>query len=372
MDSQKVAEFISVTGAEYEVARHMLEANAWNVEQAIGLFFESGAPKDALPQNVPDAFPIQEEEVRAPILDLKDDQLIDPAKSSAFSKHESKPVQDAFHAKGEKRTSGLSQLFAPPPYALKASKCQLSDALEKAEGNNQWLVAYVIDGTDFQSQTLNRDVFSSDAMVSTAPGFFTLWQCYTDEPAGETFMQQYKVTEIPFVGILDPRTGECVSRIDLKRWKAEDGHSFSSERAIDQIMGFIDRHDGFAPPTKKVAPPTVSEPPPPSEPVAPPPTASPETAEWTPPPSVAKYVSDSGSVKLRWRLADGNMIERSLLPEAPLSVLYDVVRCELEASRTRPFQLKAGFPPRVIECTDSETVQQRQLSNEMLNMSYTD
>lgn len=43
MDSELIAAFCSITGADSDVATHMLEASGGDVEAAVNLFFTSGA-----------------------------------------------------------------------------------------------------------------------------------------------------------------------------------------------------------------------------------------------------------------------------------------------------------------------------------------
>lgn len=102
--------------------------------------------------------------------------------------------------------SRLSELFRPP---VDINFCgSFQAARDFAKDQNRWLIVNVQDMTDFGCQVLNRDIWSSDQLRKIIKKYFVFWQVAIDSSDGHRFQVFYSVNSYPYVGIIDPRTGE--------------------------------------------------------------------------------------------------------------------------------------------------------------------
>lgn len=103
-------------------------------------------------------------------------------------------------------TSRLSELFRPPVDITFCGSFQA--ARDYAKEQNKWLIVNVQDMSDFNCQVLNRDIWSSDKLRTIIKKYFVFWQVAIDNTDGHRFQVFYSIQVFPYVGILDPRTGE--------------------------------------------------------------------------------------------------------------------------------------------------------------------
>lgn len=102
--------------------------------------------------------------------------------------------------------SRLSELFRPPVDITFCGSFQA--ARDYAKEQNRWLIVNVQDMNDFNCQVLNRDIWSSEKLREVIKKYFVFWQVAIDNPDGHRFQVFYSVQVFPYVGIIDPRTGE--------------------------------------------------------------------------------------------------------------------------------------------------------------------
>ncbi|XP_037043323.1 UBX domain-containing protein 7 [Bradysia coprophila] len=122
--------------------------------------------------------------------------------SSSSERSSSVPISSNNPAK----RSRLGDLFRPPTDLSVSGSLQT--AREFAKSQNRWLIVNLQDYGQFQSQTLNRDVWSDQELRSIIKQYFVLWQVAVDNPEGMRFQVFYSAQVLPYVCILDPRTGE--------------------------------------------------------------------------------------------------------------------------------------------------------------------
>lgn len=103
-------------------------------------------------------------------------------------------------------SSRLSELFRPPVDITFCGSFQA--ARDYAKEQNKWLIVNVQDTKDFSCQVLNRDIWSSDVLRSVIKKYFIFWQVAIDNTDGHRFQVFYSIQVFPYVGIIDPRTGE--------------------------------------------------------------------------------------------------------------------------------------------------------------------
>lgn len=102
--------------------------------------------------------------------------------------------------------SRLSELFRPPVDITFCGSFQA--ARDYAKEHNKWLIVNVQDMSDFNCQVLNRDIWSSEKLRAVIKKYFIFWQVAIDNTDGHRFQVFYGIQVFPYIGIIDPRTGE--------------------------------------------------------------------------------------------------------------------------------------------------------------------
>ncbi|OQR67285.1 UBX domain-containing protein 7-like [Tropilaelaps mercedesae] len=124
-----------------------------------------------------------------------------------------------------RRATGLEDLFRPPIDLM--FKGTLDGARDEGRRRNKWILVNVVDPTNFQCQTLNRDVWSSDLVKDIIKDSFIFWQVYNTSEDGTNYSCFYPIDMYPHVAVLDPLTGER-----LINWSKLDACTFT-ERVTD-------------------------------------------------------------------------------------------------------------------------------------------
>jgi len=139
-------------------------------------------------------------------------------------------------------TSRLGDLFRPPTDILYSGS--LTAAREFATKRQRWLLVNVQDDS-FQSQTLNRDVWSDKELKKLIRRQFTFWQVDNDTSEGRRFVAFYHCATLPYLCVIDPRTGEEV-------WRSVEP---KLENILPDLRKFLKEHRDFiqedAPSTSK-------------------------------------------------------------------------------------------------------------------------
>ncbi|XP_016945312.3 UBX domain-containing protein 7 [Drosophila suzukii] len=298
-----VEQVVEVTACTAEEAKHYLGACENDVSAAVALFFEqaastsssaagSGAASGSLP------LLDDEDEVRAPIAPVReqlilpeDDNFFASGSSSRLSRvsqrvkvyplrdfaREGALMEEQLQATGvyadpnahrlrrgraaqmvvagqamalnsrsttgtATSTSRLGDLFRPPTDILYSGS--LTAAREFATKRQRWLLVNVQDDS-FQSQTLNRDVWSDKELKKLIRRQFTFWQVDNDTSEGRRFVAFYHCATLPYLCVIDPRTGEEV-------WRSVEP---KLENILPDLRKFLKEHRDFiqedAPSTSK-------------------------------------------------------------------------------------------------------------------------
>jgi len=288
-----VEQVVEVTACTAEEAKHYLGACENDVSAAVALFFEqaastsssaagSGAASGSLP------LLDDEEEVRAPIAPVReqlilpeDDNFFASGSSSRLSRvsqrvkvyplrdfaREGALMEEQLQATGvyadpnahrlrrgraaqmvvagqamalnsrsttgtATSTSRLGDLFRPPTDILYSGS--LTAAREFATKRQRWLLVNVQDDS-FQSQTLNRDVWSDKELKKLIRRQFTFWQVDNDTSEGRRFVAFYHCATLPYLCVIDPRTGEEV-------WRSVEP---KLENILPDLRKFLKEHRDF-------------------------------------------------------------------------------------------------------------------------------
>ncbi|XP_034669342.1 UBX domain-containing protein 7 [Drosophila subobscura] len=300
-----VKQVVEITACTADEAKHYLGACANDVAAAVALFFEQGGAAAASTSSTSagPSLPIldDEDEVRAPIAPIRE-QLLLPEDDNFFASGGSNsnrlsrvsqrqkvcPLRDfareaalmeeqlqatgAYSDPGAHRrrrersaqmvvagqaialnsragaatattTSRLGDLFRPPTDILYSGT--LTAAREFATKRQRWLLVNV-QGDNFQSQTMNRDVWSNKDLKKLVRRQFTFWQVDNDTSEGRRFVAFYHCAKLPYLCIIDPRTGEEV-------WRSPEP---TQENVLPDLRQFLREHRDF---THEDAPSTSSK-----------------------------------------------------------------------------------------------------------------
>ncbi|XP_077147334.1 UBX domain-containing protein 7 [Ranitomeya variabilis] len=257
-------EFISITGASESIGKHMLEACSQNLEMAVTMFLDGGGIAEepsTSSAGASTAHPAVEDDVRAPI-PQKQEILVEPEVFGAPKRRRpARSIFDGFRdfqtetirqeqelrngGAVDKKLTTLADLFRPPIDLM--HKGSFETAKECGQLKNKWLMINIQNVQDFACQCLNRDIWSNDSVKSLIKEHFIFWQVYHDSEEGQRYIQFYKLSDFPYVSILDPRTGQ-----KMVEWHKLDVNSF-----LEQVMGFLAEHgqlDGLSssPPKKRL------------------------------------------------------------------------------------------------------------------------
>ncbi|XP_061187541.1 UBX domain-containing protein 7-like [Saccostrea echinata] len=236
--SEKIEQFCSITGADREVGRNLLEACNGNLELAIDMHMDTGGfpaippAEQGGPHSEPNmssrgtsaSAPIDvEDDIRAPIPQRNETLVEDvPVFVLRGRRRQARSVFDGFRdfqaearqqeemmrpgtsSTYKKRT--LEDLFRPPIDIT--FKGTLAAAREAGTTLNKYIMVNVQNVKEFVCQALNRDVWSQERVKEILKENFVFWQVYHDSEEGGKFKQFYKVEDYPYVAIIDPRTGE--------------------------------------------------------------------------------------------------------------------------------------------------------------------
>lgn len=135
------------------------------------------------------------------------------------------------------RSNMLARLFQPPWDLM--FKGEWEEAREEGKEYKKWLLVNIQDGSIFDCQALNRDLWKNQGVVETIKENFLFLQYSKDDPRSgqytQYYFQNYENPEAyPHVAIVDPRTGEQVKVWSRKVPAAAD--------FLMQLHEFLDRY----------------------------------------------------------------------------------------------------------------------------------
>lgn len=271
LNPEMIAQLESITGLGRSEATELLEACEHSLEKAVEIHFGGGSVGEtskpsgsgrgtsgARPANkrvhkeIDDAIAISddsnsqcsskydEDGVRAPIAPtfarLCD---YDPYAVNEFQSHAKRSRVDGFRnmreefneglATGSSRRKNFSTLFRPPIDLLFDGSFEASKV--RACHVNKWVLLNVQSHDDFTSKCLNRDLWSDEMVKEIIKANFVFNQVYHDSGEGQKIINIYNIHAYPFIGIIDPRTGEKL--IELQANKI-DSCSF-----LEKITSFL-------------------------------------------------------------------------------------------------------------------------------------
>ncbi|KFM26316.1 UBX domain-containing protein 7 [Auxenochlorella protothecoides] len=302
VDSEVIASFCGVTGADSDVAIQMLEATNGDLESAINFYFAAegaaGGP------------------------DRDDDEAL-----------ARRLQQDASE---QPSSGGLAASFEPPRELLFHGSFE--DAKESAASKEQWLLLNLQAADQFASHQLNRDTWRDPMISGLVSQNFVLFQVYQGVEEAEVLCGVYRVSKLPCILAIDPATGAL-----MRQWAG----FLPPDRLAEELMPFLEHT--FLDPGASALAANRRRRAAPSAPAGSLPRAgaASEDAELAAAiaaslePKAESGLTSAGPV----RCPDGSRLQRRFEQTAPLETLRDlcIASCP-EAAAGRPFFLAPSFP----------------------------
>lgn len=347
-------EFCGVTGADPETARHFLDAAAGDLDAAVALFLDSnlGGPAS-----------LEEDAIRAPIqasisrLQESDHDLFGRAAAYYPSRRRSQNSNTVFGRElSSSSSSSENESIVPPQQRLarlfrRPRKIAFQGTFEEArraartttitgpstDNNFRFIVVSVFKADEFACQAANRDFWNSRtvrALFGHKPdgndgAAFIFYQVCVEgagdeqDEAALVFCSQYGIDVMdpkvhPFIGIVDPRTGEMVWQ-----WQGERVRQWSAGQLLEALGEYLQGSgDVIGQAEAKVMPPVYAY-------------EKPEPAE-----------SDPEAVTVQLRLPDGRRLKRRFFRnEKCVDVLAFAASCIQAPCSVRLASLDIGNVP---------------------------
>eukprot|EP01138_Halocafeteria_seosinensis_P015113 gb/GECG01015426.1/.p1 GENE.gb/GECG01015426.1/~~gb/GECG01015426.1/.p1 ORF type:complete len:492 (+),score=84.23 gb/GECG01015426.1/:1-1476(+) len=230
-----VAQFVAITGANEQIAKHTLESANWNIEQAVNIYMETN-DSTSFPQlssssssqnnlvthetqvhgqsSAASSSAYDEEGVREAIPSRQERLLAGPGYAMPQEDFRMPQVVDAFRdfssGKGRQKKRDLSTLFSPPQDLI--LPMVFHEAQAYAANEKRWLLVNLQDEKEFDSHRLNRDTWSSLSVKDYIRHYFCFWQQWSTVGDAKKVIDLHKLdtSKLPAMLIIDPRTGELV------------------------------------------------------------------------------------------------------------------------------------------------------------------
>jgi hypothetical protein len=135
------------------------------------------------------------------------------------------------------KSNTLARLFQPPWELM--YKQSWDNAREDGKEEKKWLLVNIQDGSVFDCQILNRDLWKNPSVVDSVRANFIFLQYAKEDPRAGQYLQYYfpanaDSSMYPHIAIVDPRTGEQV-----KLWSREVP---KPAEFLMQLHEFLDRY----------------------------------------------------------------------------------------------------------------------------------
>ncbi|XP_063702147.1 UBX domain-containing protein 7 [Culicoides brevitarsis] len=268
---ENVRTLMEVTAMNFDEAKTYLESKS-SLQEAIDAFFNDGASvagpsndviqipdessSSSLPPIIPELDPSDPDYVRAPIPKKRDilqeddnfrgrryntRQALCPMRNFAREAELQEQMMFAGGASGEgsssrPRRNRLEDVFRPPTDLIYAGTFQM--VKEFAKNENKWLIVNVQDNTEFACVCMNRDIWSNKDLKAIIRKYFVFYQTSIDCVEGNKIRSFYNIVSYPYVGILDPRTGE--------EQIASRGHfKYTADEYSKELFTFL--HNNYTP-----------------------------------------------------------------------------------------------------------------------------
>ncbi|KAF9291559.1 hypothetical protein BGZ68_003497 [Mortierella alpina] len=399
ISSEDIVQFCAITSADPDVASNYLTVCDGSLDRAITLYMESGGIDLAgttsstntnrtrgerrsrsssdegsaggfgstLDQDEELARSLQQEDsntasaIRAPIAPRHEMLLGDDYgdhSSSMFggSSHSSSLARDAFRdfaaeaatlgGDTSPKTSRLADLFKAPLDMM--ARGDFDQSRNVAKNETKWLMVNIQEAGVFACQVLNRDLWSDKSVKEIVKENFVFLQFYSDSVEGKKYAAYYPLKTFPHIAIIDPRTvSEFLDMHSLtdstskpsqpkKKKLVKDVSDMTEEEQLQAAMVASMGGD----PSTAINLEDQEETPSTSTPEE----ATPAAAEVSVFDSIQPVrheepTDPATSTRIGFRLSDGSRLMHRFSKTAPVRVLFEYIKSEVEDARTQPFEL---------------------------------
>jgi len=246
-ESATLTKFISITGADTEVARQYLQASNWECPAAVDRFYTNPPVSDQNQHTI-----AGEEEVRSPIAATFDTLVGSPVHPlpwmSNFTQEQPTSTSD-WGANWQvdtagKRKSLLADLYKAPEYKFSGT---LQEACRAAEKENKAVIVNIQSVQVFDSHLLNRDVWKDTVIKQMIDHNFILCQWDAVDSEGSKYIQYYNCYNLPHLAILNPSIRKEVVTFSDKK---------TCMQVQEVLLGYLERNSSSK---KRSLPEPVSE-----------------------------------------------------------------------------------------------------------------
>lgn len=213
--TDNVAQFISITDTDTDVANHFLSAANNNLELALSLYMDNDQYKSHhRPEN--SKIEKQLEGPRSPILPSRT-KLVNNDYSYTFTdniKDSNSPFSGSGDAStNDEVTNRLANLYKSPSEIMFIGGFESAKKIAK-EGKKLLLISFH-DPQEFCCQILNRDVWNNKNIQEFIKESFIFLQVNTRDTDYDKLKHYYSFNSLPYTIIVDSRTGKLI-----KSWTA--------------------------------------------------------------------------------------------------------------------------------------------------------
>ncbi|KAF9946656.1 hypothetical protein BGZ72_000141 [Mortierella alpina] len=244
------------------------------------------------------------------------------------------------------KTSRLADLFKAPLDMM--ARGDFDQSRNVAKNETKWLMVNIQEAGVFACQVLNRDLWSDKSVKEIVKENFVFLQFYSDSVEGKKYAAYYPLKTFPHIAIIDPRTvSEFLDMHSLtdstskpsqpkKKKLVKDVSDMTEEEQLQAAMVASMGGD----PSTAINLEDQEE------------TPSTSTPEEAAPAAAVVSVFDSiqpvhheeptdpaTSTRIGFRLSDGSRLMHRFSKTAPVRVLFEYIKSEVEDARTQPFEL---------------------------------
>jgi len=195
-------QFCGMTGAEPALALSFLEANNWELVNAINLYIEIARSMNDIPPEM-----YENDDKRTKTLPKLDVQPSNIQSTNVFDMY---PNYQMTTTEGEdpnlKKLKTLADLFRPPVDLIERGPFETVKNIAKRR--KKWILVNVQAVSEFDCHKMNRDTWADSAVKSVVRANFVLWQVLKTSAEGMWYSRLYPVNLVPHLSIIDPHTGE--------------------------------------------------------------------------------------------------------------------------------------------------------------------
>ncbi|KAF9931958.1 hypothetical protein BGZ67_005055 [Mortierella alpina] len=245
------------------------------------------------------------------------------------------------------KTSRLADLFKAPLDMM--ARGDFDQSRNVAKNETKWLMVNIQEAGVFACQVLNRDLWSDRSVKEIVKENFVFLQFYSDSVEGKKYAAYYPLKTFPHIAIIDPRTvSEFLDMHSLtdstskpsqpkKKKLVKDVSDMTEEEQLQAAMVASMGGD----PSTAINLEDQEEAPSTSTPEEATPAAAPVVSVFDSiqPVRHEEPTDPATSTRIGFRLSDGSRLMRRFSKTAPVRVLFEYIKSEVEDARTQPFEL---------------------------------